>query len=508
MATLPSLVELSTSRNSYHQVESVGDIKDPQWIPVLRKPESSYNTSQEKELSPYTSASFSPMPTYTVNSSQHVSKPSSLHSYSRSSVAPETVELEATSLPRPVPVPPLPRILQQTSRQMNFELPATRPTSRYFEKAPPTGTPGDATLASTDTETSVDFSRSESNADTSTTTDDAASVQTPVAVKEETPSQAPVAVKEETPSQAPVAVKEETPSQAPVAVKEDTPSIHQPSLRSSLTSTKKYSIGPPTSKFNRKPKPTFPSKMTSLQSQVSRPSTAPSSKSTPAHSCVQTPLPSPRLAETQTQPASQKPSPSTPSKKASPLRLKPSNASLASHSSSGSPAPLAAPTATRETQQPDDRQQKSIASVRSQQAKSDMKAPSPSLPPAIATEHKGRGNLAGEGQPLPVTETPETPRIEKPETARLADSPTLGPSSGISSFMTVNDTVIFRRFDEVHIQLLLCLQDEIAQLEREMIKLESAVMTRSDRDIERSRVIRELRKVVAEYGKFWTPLTS
>lgn len=70
--------------------------------------------------------------------------------------------------------------------------------------------------------------------------------------------------------------------------------------------------------------------------------------------------------------------------------------------------------------------------------------------------------------------------------------------------MTVNDTVIFRRFDEVHVQLLLCLQDEIAQLEREMIKLESAVMTRSDRDIERSKVIRELRKVVAEYGKFCT----
>ena len=100
-----------------------------------------------------------------------------------------------------------------------------------------------------------------------------------------------------------------------------------------------------------------------------------------------------------------------------------------------------------------------------------------------------------------VTEKPETARIEKPETAKLAPQPRPLPSSGISSFMTANDTVIFRRFDEVHVQLLLCLQDEITQLERELMRLDSAIMTRSDRDIERNRVIRELRKVVAEYGE-------
>ena len=104
-------------------------------------------------------------------------------------------------------------------------------------------------------------------------------------------------------------------------------------------------------------------------------------------------------------------------------------------------------------------------------------------------------------EPTPVTEKPETARIEKPETARLAPQPRPLPSSGITSFMTANDTVIFRRFDEVHVRLLLCLQDEITQLERELMELESASMTRSDRDIERSRVIRELRKVVAEYGE-------
>jgi hypothetical protein len=100
-----------------------------------------------------------------------------------------------------------------------------------------------------------------------------------------------------------------------------------------------------------------------------------------------------------------------------------------------------------------------------------------------------------------VMEKPETPRLEKPPGAKLAPQPKPGPSAGISSFMTANDTVIFRRFDEVHVQLLLCLQDEITQLEGELMTLDSARMTRSDRDIERNRVIRELRKVVAEYGK-------
>jgi hypothetical protein len=101
----------------------------------------------------------------------------------------------------------------------------------------------------------------------------------------------------------------------------------------------------------------------------------------------------------------------------------------------------------------------------------------------------------------PRLEKLETPRLEKPERAKLAPHSIPGPSSGISSFMTANDTVIFRRFDEVHVQLLLCLQDEITQLERELIRLDSAIMTRCDRDIERGRVIRELRKVVVEYGE-------
>jgi hypothetical protein len=125
----------------------------------------------------------------------------------------------------------------------------------------------------------------------------------------------------------------------------------------------------------------------------------------------------------------------------------------------------------------------------------------PSVPTAMPMEQESGEGLSEKKEPTPVAEKPEIVGIEKPETAKLAPQPRPLPSSGISSFMTAADTVIFRRFDEVHVQLLLCLQDEITQLERELMGLESASMTRSDRDIERSRVIRELRKVVAEYGE-------
>lgn len=119
----------------------------------------------------------------------------------------------------------------------------------------------------------------------------------------------------------------------------------------------------------------------------------------------------------------------------------------------------------------------------------------------MGMKQERRKSSVEEKDRLSATEKPETPGLEKPERAKLAPRPRPGPSSGISSFMTANDTVIFRRFDEVHVQLLLCLQDEITQLERELMRLDSAIMTRSDRDVERGRVIRELRKVVAEYGE-------
>lgn len=71
--------------------------------------------------------------------------------------------------------------------------------------------------------------------------------------------------------------------------------------------------------------------------------------------------------------------------------------------------------------------------------------------------------------------------------------------------MTTENTVVFRRFDDVHVRLLLCLQDEIAQLEKDIWELESpnSPGTASEKLLKRTRVLRELRKVVAEYGEYF-----
>lgn len=67
--------------------------------------------------------------------------------------------------------------------------------------------------------------------------------------------------------------------------------------------------------------------------------------------------------------------------------------------------------------------------------------------------------------------------------------------------MTNTSTLIFRRFDDVHVQLLLHLQDEIAQFEEELRRLENGTTGPGDRDVQRIRVLRELRGVVSEYGE-------
>jgi hypothetical protein len=473
MATVALPVELPTSRDSFQHVETADDIKNPHWIPILRKLESQYGPSQEKELSPYAGAPFSPPPPSMEDSPRRGTKSASVHSYSRSSVAPETVEREVASTPPPEPIPPLPSRPPQTHRQMNFELPATRPTSQYFERTAIQRTSADATMASTDTETTENMSRSESNAGTASTTDDAS-------------------------VQAPAVVKDEVPVPAPPPVKDETPSLHPRSTRSSFSSTKKYSIGPPTSKFNRKTVHALPPRITSLQSGATGPANVLPAKDIPAHSRAPTPAASPRLAASPPLPGNVKRPLSEASNKAPSLRPTPSKTSLASHSSTDNSPPNPVPTSPEEAKEPSDIPQKSGASVGSQNAKSSPKAVTPT---AMSTKQESSESVSEKREPTPVTEQPEITKIEKPETARLAPQPRPLPSSGISSFMTAKDTVIFRRFDEVHVQLLLCLQGEITQLEGELMGLESASMTRSDRDSERSRVFRELRKVVAEYGE-------
>ena len=471
MATVSSPVELpaASRRSTYQRSESDNDIRNPKWIPVLRKTEIDIPhspASNEKELSPFSTSNFSPMPTFAPELPQPRSKPASLHSYSKSESAPQSVELEAASPPPPVPLPPLPPLPQQTSRQMNFELPATRPQSRYFEQNHTPTASADVTSNSTDTETSADVGRSDSAAGTSSTSEETSHVQVPSTVKEETPS------------------------------------LYPRSTRSSYSSTKKYSIAPPTSKFSRKAVPPLPSRVASLvQPPPDHALNVPSSKTTPVHSRNQTPTSSPRMTAVQTQAPALSSSRSTASKKAPSLQPTPSTTSLASHSSSENSAIIAMHSSIDDTHRPPSQKaRKSTQSVKSQHTQRDRKDSNLPLPPTMPTFDMSRESMA----PSMVFSTqPPTPMLEKPQATVLAPQTRPAPSTGVSSFMTANDTVIFRRFDEVHVQLLLCLQDEITQLERDLMRLESASMTRNDRDVERGRVMRELRKVVAEYGKLY-----
>ena len=77
----------------------------------------------------------------------------------------------------------------------------------------------------------------------------------------------------------------------------------------------------------------------------------------------------------------------------------------------------------------------------------------------------------------------------------------------MATFMTSTSTIIFRRFDDVHVKLLLCLQDEISQLERDLMGLEGAARAPGgvDKAAANMKIMRELRRVVAEYGEFTRP---
>jgi hypothetical protein len=71
----------------------------------------------------------------------------------------------------------------------------------------------------------------------------------------------------------------------------------------------------------------------------------------------------------------------------------------------------------------------------------------------------------------------------------------------MASFMSTKSTVVFRRFDDVHVKLLLCLQDEIAGLEKDLLDLDSGAPVTGDKNAQRMTIMRELRRVVGEYGK-------
>ncbi|RMZ78567.1 hypothetical protein DV738_g3816, partial [Chaetothyriales sp. CBS 135597] len=106
-----------------------------------------------------------------------------------------------------------------------------------------------------------------------------------------------------------------------------------------------------------------------------------------------------------------------------------------------------------------------------------IQASSQAVPPALPAT------------PLAPTSLPHPDTLPRPATNEHVE---------LAEFMSRRSTVIFRRFDDVHVKLLFCLQDEIAQLEEELGQLEAA--SAPDKTGPKMiRVMRDLRKVVAEY---------
>lgn len=70
----------------------------------------------------------------------------------------------------------------------------------------------------------------------------------------------------------------------------------------------------------------------------------------------------------------------------------------------------------------------------------------------------------------------------------------------MAEFMTTKKTTVFRRFDEIHVRLLLQLQDEIASLEKALKDIEDGGSNKPEQAANKTSILRDLRKVLAEYG--------
>lgn len=120
----------------------------------------------------------------------------------------------------------------------------------------------------------------------------------------------------------------------------------------------------------------------------------------------------------------------------------------------------------------------------------------------------------------PTRERPRTTEkpIEKPAAVHNPNTPSTFLSPPLSAptndrvemakFMTTRKTTVFRRFDEVHVRLVLHLQDKISALEKELLETEEAGPGRPDTVVRKANVMGELRKVLAGYGEYPQPFLS
>lgn len=446
MAAVIAPVELPTGRRSYLNTTPTPDIHDPNWIPVLDGAGFHATSSQnEKDGPPFAYASFSLFP---APSSSPKPRPVFSHNYSKSSLAPESLASDS------------------------------RPQSRHDNDGPPLprGGPVEAVLKSENAHDRRHASTGSVSAEekisvgTRTTAGDGGSALS---------------------------------TEESVNIEETARPSSRPSMASSLRTT----VLPPTSKYNRKP---VPSMAPSMAPSTGRPSFAPSLPQTPQDSprlgasravtAPSTPLvqslPSPRLPpmepppEPETVPRVHPAKSSASERRQRALHSHPSNISLRSQRNSSSDDTEAIPRPS---------------SVRKPRKSTDSRATTPR-----STIYESQMPT-----PAPTTPLPQLPPQARRPSTKLIGSPVTDPGplplanfrplehTEMASFMTETNTVVFRRFDDVHVRLLLCLQDEISQLEGELARLESPTSTVSptEKTPQKMRVLRELRKVVAEYGE-------
>lgn len=469
MASPLAAFELPTGRRSYIAPPlPVVDTSDPNWIPVLNQEDlDKVAHYSEKELSPYHAANFSPLPT--ISNSPKVEqdkeeRPSTLkHTYSKSSLAPEHVasELEAEPLP--------PRTSSKKAPGTGSPLPQHMRDESLAE-----GSDGQETLTS---ESGADSSTAPSTSGTTSMIEDQYYTLPGMEIKKE----------------------DIVPISVPV------------SSRSSLNSVSTAkTIMAPTSKYNRK----------TLTN--GRPPTIKSAPTTPHESPRLPPaipvnnIPIPPVEALGSPPLEDGPPKIHPAKSTASERRKralhshPSNQSIQT-SRPGSRAenesrPNSRPPSIRHNSHKsfESRPMTPRGTIYDSQTPTPAPTtPLPQLPPEAFTR-----------KPVPQQHQQQQPsssqnglgivQLQEPPPAHIASTASLvslknSDHTEMASFMTNTNTVIFRRFDEVHVKLLLCLQDEISMLEKQLNRLESGAGS-GDKVMQKLQIMRELRRVVAEYG--------
>jgi hypothetical protein len=483
MAADTAPIELPTGRRSYiAPAHESPNVNNPNWIPVLSNVDlqklSQYMEKEETPQTPQTpTASYSPFPPRP--SSPRPSSPPKAkhyeylhHKYSKSSLAPETVpsELEAEPLPPRTSskkdVSPSPIVADSPSPHLRHRS-ADAPSSDGQETVTSDNTAEASAAPSTVGTASLVEDQYYTLPDTSLTKED---IQPPQIM----------------------------------------------SGRSSVASTRtKSGVMPPTSKYNRKHTSSLPGRPATIKSEPVTPHDSPRMSPQPPSPVaipVSEPLPSPQVPF----PTQAPPIPDTGSKlhasksTVSERRLR----ALNSHPSKVSQASQARsrPGSTSD----EDGIEPKPPSLRHQPRKSTDSRPGTSR----STIYDGQTPTPAPTTPLPqlppeartrptTREGPtQKPIIQPPPEAHVAShvAPTNPVKSSdhtqMASFMTARSQVIFRRFDDVHIKLLLCLQDEITQLEQELSALETGTPATGDVTLQKMRVMRELRRVIAEYGEF------